>query len=741
MKKVLSSAILAFLCIPTLALAACTENGATVIYVNGVFNTKQEAQQDLENLGDLYLNRTRDSSVHFYNGYNPTHLAGLGDLVESVSQMLDRPVSSFDLDTMLMQIHPQVTTRRLLLVGHSQGALYTNEMYKYLLAHGEPREAVGIYAVATPASTVAGGGKYFNSTNDMLLNTVDAIAGKSSLPRNITLPIADADLGSDWPGHSLSKAYLAQGADRVVGDIKGELDALKPTWASNNGECFSAPDAGLGYEAAKAGFVVADASANGAVIGLKIAQAVGTKVGDGFIAAAAGAWDLGKKVIADTGVTVGGVSGLSQAATDEKQPTNFNILSKLYGSSLSPEDIKDLLGQQAPAVATADIFNPQAPQDTQAPVTIYLTGSRDSATTTDVSETVNPSDATTTEPAATSTGSVATTTDPVATSTATSTVPTPSELAGDIVINEVAWSGTGVSANDQWIELFNTTGDDIDLATTSLAVGTSDPMPLSGTLSSHGYVILERDGALIGGTPPEPVVVNFGPLSSDAEQISLLDSAGKIIDQTPNEDACGGDWCAGSTATQHYADYANPKPLSMERVDAHEDGTDPDNWASNDGYKRAGGDRNNQEIIGTPRVANSKHWPPAGFFCGSEDDMLEPGASGAYSPAGTHCTALWGDVEGRLTVAGGVFKGTVGSSTQVQPVIFSGRQSGSSKVSNTFSLPAEPGDYFVAMWQYDNNVGGGFGAAQVAPTISNLTTGTPTEAPLGFITILFTLEE
>ena len=54
-----------------------------------------------------------------------------------------------------MQIAPDVTTRRILIVGHSQGAQYADAIYDYLLAHGEPKSAVSVYAVATPASSVA----------------------------------------------------------------------------------------------------------------------------------------------------------------------------------------------------------------------------------------------------------------------------------------------------------------------------------------------------------------------------------------------------------------------------------------------------------------------------------------------------------------------------------------------------------------------------------------------------------
>ena len=113
-------------------------------------------------------------TVHL--GYNPTHLAGGGDLLQSLAQQLNSSITDFDLNTILMQIHPEVTTRKLLIVGHSQGADYANEMYSYLLAHGEPAQAVGVYAVATPMNFVAGGGKYVTSATDKVISAVSAAA-------------------------------------------------------------------------------------------------------------------------------------------------------------------------------------------------------------------------------------------------------------------------------------------------------------------------------------------------------------------------------------------------------------------------------------------------------------------------------------------------------------------------------------------------------------------------------------
>src|SRR3989344_5963003 len=154
---------------PLLAQAACLSTGYTVIFVNGIFNTEEQARKSLATLNFKFGDSYKSEPVTFRTGYNPSHLAGLGDLAQLAVQSFGTSISTFDRDTILLQIHPEVTTRKLLLVGHSQGTLYANDMYGYLAANGEPKGAVGVYNVATPANYVAGGGTYLTSEYDSLI--------------------------------------------------------------------------------------------------------------------------------------------------------------------------------------------------------------------------------------------------------------------------------------------------------------------------------------------------------------------------------------------------------------------------------------------------------------------------------------------------------------------------------------------------------------------------------------------
>ena len=242
---IIAFAVLLAIASPLLAYGEeCTSKGYTVIFVNGVLNTKDEAEESRFNLGQALATAKLSESITVQLGYNPSHLAGAGDLIQSIFQAFSSSVSNYDLNTILMQIHPEVTTRKILLVGHSQGTFYTNEMYNYLVAHGVPKESIAVYNLATPASFVAGGGRYVTSSNDKLINKVrDAevngnvgiyansyytVGGvvASALRANVNIPKETGWETDDYGGHHFD-VYLDGAGTRIVNDINTELAKLK----------------------------------------------------------------------------------------------------------------------------------------------------------------------------------------------------------------------------------------------------------------------------------------------------------------------------------------------------------------------------------------------------------------------------------------------------------------------------------------------------------------------------------
>lgn len=180
---------------------------------------------------------------------------------------------------------------------------------------------------------------------------------------------------------------------------------------------------------------------------------------------------------------------------------------------------------------------------------------------------------------------------PTATPTATETLtPTATpEWQLRVIINEVAWGGT--RADDtlaQWIELYNP-GPDINLTGLYLRIPGKGDIPLSGSLVSGGYYLIERNET--DTSVPASLVIAF-PFLNPAGDSLLLYAPGDILIDSANAD--GGVWPAGS----RFYDYR-----SMERRQPYALASDS-TWASFDGVTFAS-DRAGNPINGSPGSANS----------------------------------------------------------------------------------------------------------------------------------------
>ncbi len=235
--------------------AQCDSNEYVVVYVNGIFTpTKKIADADRDKLLEKYQERFKRSDVIFRTGYNESHIGGLGDLVQVASQILKNPISDYDLKTILIQLHSQINTKKILLVGHSQGTFYTNEMYKYLVNNGIPKKSIAVYNIATPANFVAGNGEYLTSRSDKVINAVRRVA--SSINASQPLPANNIDISpneKDPNGHLLSEVYLETAAYEIVSKINNALKKLDDTnsTTSNNTGCFVLPKQDVLYNTQK----------------------------------------------------------------------------------------------------------------------------------------------------------------------------------------------------------------------------------------------------------------------------------------------------------------------------------------------------------------------------------------------------------------------------------------------------------------------------------------------------------
>jgi len=173
-----------------------------------------------------------------------------------------------------------------------------------------------------------------------------------------------------------------------------------------------------------------------------------------------------------------------------------------------------------------------------------------------------------------------------------------SSTARAVVINEVAWMGTQASWADEWIELYNCSGEAVDLAGWSITAADGAPdIQLSGIISSHSYFLLERtDDTSVSSIPADQIYIGALENSPDGDTLALYDGQGAAVD-TAN--LGGGAWPAGD----------NTAKRTMERIDP----TAPDeasNWCTNDGVTRNGLDADNGPINGTPKARNACYQPP-----------------------------------------------------------------------------------------------------------------------------------
>lgn len=172
--------------------------------------------------------------------------------------------------------------------------------------------------------------------------------------------------------------------------------------------------------------------------------------------------------------------------------------------------------------------------------------------------------------------------------------PTPPEEvsvhAGDVVINEIMWGGSG----DEWIELRNMTGNTIDVSNWIIenagSSGGSITLPDVASIGPNGFYLIaeNKNSSSINIDPDHPTAAVS--LLDTGEVLTLKDSTNQTIDTanaTPN-------WLAGNNNTPRH---------SMERVNTPGDGTQAANWQDASTHTNMDGSTATDEF-GTPKSAN-----------------------------------------------------------------------------------------------------------------------------------------
>jgi phosphatidylserine/phosphatidylglycerophosphate/cardiolipin synthase-like enzyme len=136
----------------------------------------------------------------------------------------------------------------------------------------------------------------------------------------------------------------------------------------------------------------------------------------------------------------------------------------------------------------------------------------------------------------------------------------------DVVVSEIAWMGTTVAWQDEWIELYNNTAADVDLEGWRLVTGDGSPdVALDGTIPAGGHFLLERTD----DTSADPLAdqIYTGNLNNGGEVVTLTDALSDVIDVVglPGEG-----WFAGDNDTKQ----------TMVRVVLTVGGTVSTSWAT-----------------------------------------------------------------------------------------------------------------------------------------------------------------
>lgn len=115
-----------------------------------------------------------------------------------------------------------------------------------------------------------------------------------------------------------------------------------------------------------------------------------------------------------------------------------------------------------------------------------------------------------------------------------------------VIINEIAWMGTTISANDEWLELFNDTISPITLDGWILKSADEKlKINLKGLIPSKGFYLLERtDDTTVPDITAD--LIYKGALNNTGEDLKLYDSLNNLIDGV----ACPAKWIAGDNATK-----------------------------------------------------------------------------------------------------------------------------------------------------------------------------------------------
>ena len=234
--------------------------GRTIVHINGILTPEKEARQNMEMLEFSYSATYAGPPIKYDFAYNAdrglfdalaevflqksvednpsealatatyilsgdeTALVGMNTFAEQlklaykkvITENAALPVVAVKIVTIMSKIQSYFRAgNNVIIVGHSQGALYANQAFMGITGSTAPNGRLKVLAVGTPADTVSGDSTsttYVTANEDNIIDFIriaSLLAGWKVLPSNVKA-LAFYQFALDPFGHSFIGVYLNQ---------------------------------------------------------------------------------------------------------------------------------------------------------------------------------------------------------------------------------------------------------------------------------------------------------------------------------------------------------------------------------------------------------------------------------------------------------------------------------------------------------------------------------------------------
>ncbi len=201
----------------------------------------------------------------------------------------------------------------------------------------------------------------------------------------------------------------------------------------------------------------------------------------------------------------------------------------------------------------------------------------------------------------------------------------------EIVINEIMYHHrdltNGQDSPESWVELFNRSGNAVDLTGWQLDEGISYSFPSNTVLAAGEYLVVAKDAAYLRGLYPSiNILGNFdGKLSKSGEAIELRDDADNPVNRVEYSDS------------RPWPSFADGDGSSLELRDPRADNSRTEAWAASDESATAQWQTYTYSGTNANEAANSPtKWNEFDFGLLGEGEVLLDDFSVIEDPNGAH---------------------------------------------------------------------------------------------------------